>query len=61
MTIVRKDPSGYYSGRERFEMNDTQELGPMPFPKLLEIMANIHTAVSNIGAIATGQEKRNGN
>lgn len=52
LTITELDEHGRTSYNGRFEMSDTQALGSMPLPKMLEVMANIHSAVTSVGEIA---------
>lgn len=55
LTLLRIGENGYPTHSDRFEMADNQKLGEMTFPQVLEVMSNIHTAITNIGAIGTGQ------
>lgn len=54
LTLLRVGANGYPTHTDRFEMNDNQRLGAMTFPKVLEVMANIHGAITSIGEIAAG-------
>lgn len=50
-TLHELDENGRPQYNGRFEMRDTQQLGTLDFPQVLEVMANLHTAYENIGRV----------